>query len=813
MAQQININDSISLHPTDYTGNSGYTTSTNASYQISNGYTDSSSTTYARLQLSTGGTGVIFYTFDTPEIPAGATITGVTATARIRVSSTSRVTNTSAQLYSGSTAKGSSVTFASTSTTNTFNLTPGTWTANELQDIRLRVYAQGSSSGSQTRYVYFYGATFTINYTIQTTEYSIIATSSLPEVTVSPATQEAYAGETISITIDAASLDDVTVTDNDVDVTNLLVQEISQPGSYSDTFIPSEFDTANSVYDDDYNDGSTAVDGVYSGNVPANGLADSNSTTRCALYSVQGSGSISKMYYNFDCSSIPNNVTITSVSCTFKGGSQGTSYYSDCVAQLTTGTTLKGTSQEVSGSNSSPSTVTINGGSSWTRAELDDIKILFQVTRGSSNTTTGSTWSFFGATLTVNYEITATNPYYWTYEITNLDDDHVILIEQAGAFIPPEEDPEYTYYPITISSINAVTAPTTGTTRVVDGSNLTVTITPSDPQLTLALDNGVDITSQLIGGIPTNTYTVTTQVSGASYGFNLNNSTGYYVSTNDGVSKSASVARLNMDFESDCLVTIQYINYAEISYDYGMFGKLDTAVATDGLTASSNSSSPSDSTSNYQLAMASNSPSAQTITYNVPSGEHFIDIKYGKDDATDSNNDSLQWKVLSVEATSAGGDYTYTLTNIQAAHSLIFVFGDVNYYFINSSGTGCRLYPNGQSVELEGASHLLTIVPNNYDDVVTLTDNGVAQVLTQETGIDKNGDPAVSYQYRIASVNAAHTLVVTSVAAAAANNLYLKSQDTWIQVIHLYVKENGTWVEQDLTYLSDNDIKYLRKGN
>jgi hypothetical protein len=96
-----------------------------------------------------------------------------------------------------------------------------------------------------------------------------------------------------------------------------------------------------------------------------------------------------------------------------------------------------------------------------------------------------------------------------------------------------------------------------------------------------------------------------------------------------------------MDFESDCIVTIQYINYAEASYDYGMFGKLDTAIATDGLTASSGSSSPSDSASNYQLAMASNSSSAQTISYTVPAGEHFIDIKYGKDDATNSNNDNL----------------------------------------------------------------------------------------------------------------------------------------------------------------------------
>ena len=131
-------------------------------------------------------------------------------------------------------------------------------------------------------------------------------------------------------------------------------------------------------------------------------------------------------------------------------------------------------------------------------------------------------------------------------------------------------------------------------------------------------------------------------MSGASYGFNLNNNTGYYVSTNNGVNNSASVARLNLDFESDCLVTIQYINYAEANYDYGMFGKLDTEVATTGLTAGSNSSSPSDSTSNYQLAMASNSSSTQTITYEVPMGQHFIDIKYGKDDASDSGNDNLQ---------------------------------------------------------------------------------------------------------------------------------------------------------------------------
>ena len=117
-----------------------------------------------------------------------------------------------------------------------------------------------------------------------------------------------------------------------------------------------------------------------------------------------------------------------------------------------------------------------------------------------------------------------------------------------------------------------------------------------------------------------------------------------------------------------------------------MFGKLDTKIAYDGLTASSGSSNPSDSTSNYQYICSNSSDNTntqKTLTYEVSAGSHFIEVKYGKDDATDSNNDNLQFKV-ELEATSAGGDYTYTLTNITQKHSLVFVFGNVNSFLIIS---------------------------------------------------------------------------------------------------------------------------------
>lgn len=343
-----------------------------------------------------------------------------------------------------------------------------------------------------------------------------------------------------------------------------------------------------------------------------------------------------------------------------------------------------------------------------------------------------------------------------------------------------------------------MTNPYNGTTRVQEGTNQTITISPTDPQLTLALDNGVDITSQLVGGVPVNNYTVTTQVSGASYGFNLNDSTGYYVSTNNGQSKSASVARINMDFESDCLVTITYINYAEEDYDYGMFGKLDTAVATDGLTASSGSSAPSDSTSNYQIAKCSNSSSTQTVSYQVPVGTHFIDVKYGKDDATDSNNDSLQWKITSIEATSAGGDYTYTLNNVDQKHSLVFIFGNVNYYFINSSGNDCKLYPDGQTVKLEGDSYQLRIVPNDANATVTLKDNNIdrTSALEYESTTDKYGNTVANYVYKLTNITAQHTLEISCTAGA---KIYLKLNGTWTQYSKVYKKINGSWIEQDLS--------------
>ena len=792
MAQQVNISDSIELIPSSFDTQNSVYASENSSYPIANGYTNSDSSSYAQFNIVTGSGAntYIYYRFDASSIPQGAIITSISCTAKgyINTTNSSRITTRQIYLCTGTTAKGTASTISNSTTELTLSA-GSSWTYEEVQNIGVCIHVQrGTSNTTSTYNVRFYGATLTISYSLSGMQYLLTAVSEVNGATIEPLSADVIEGNSqeFIINLGTNALTDIKLTDNNEDVTSELVQHTVPTGG-TISAVPASYSVI-----------SGSVNGTrYQSTV---GCGVDNPSSQTGNDYSGSSGSTATIAYTFNFDDIPSNATITNVNIVVRGHLENTSQSQERADfQAYSGNTAKGSVSEFT--STSNTNITLSAGT-WTRAELNSAAVRFTIGY-YGGLIVGITW-------TVEYEMPSTgSQYYYTYTLSNVSADHDLVLGIAGAFEPPEEDPEYTYYSITTSSLNATTDPR-GTIRVVEGSNQTITITPSDPQLTLALDNGVDITSQLVGGAPNNTYTITTKVSGASYGFNLNSSTGYYVSSNNGVSKSASVARLNMNFESSCLVTIQYINYAEASYDYGMFGKLDTAVATDGLSAGSNGSSPSDSTSNYQLAMASNSSAAQTISYNVPAGEHFIDIKYGKDDASNSNDDSLQWKVLSVEATGAGGDYTYTLSNIQQKHSLIFVFGDVDYYFITSSGTDCRLYPDGQMVELDGNSYVLTIVPDNVSATVTLLDNGNNRTssLVRVDGVNKNNEPIVNYTYTIDAVTATHNITVS---CDTGGHIFIKVNNTWREYSKVFKKVNGTWVEQqDLSNVFNTSANYVQ---
>ena len=816
MSKPVNISDTLVFNPTGTTGSSNITT--NSNYPLSNGYNSISNTSnYARIQLSATTTTTdcyIYYTFNVTGIPSNATITNVACTARIYANSrvTTGTTNTAAsiQLYANTTAKGSAQRGFSTSAQNITISSTGSWTLSELSNARLRITGRRSST-SQSSYIYFYGANLTVTYSISGIDYEITATLATDKIdSIDPAGYtEVFQGDTYSLRVYTSHFNDIMAKDNGVDVTNQLVLTQGQAISSSATIDASVYDSSASSYNSGYTDSSnSAQNGVYSGNTPSNGATGASSTTRACVFSNTGANAASYLVYRFDTSDIPSNATITSVSCTVKA-----SYYSSNsmltghTAQLYAGTTAKGTGTSITGTGSSSSTQNIDGGSSWTREEIENLNIKYTVTRGTSNTDSAASFSFWGATVTIAYTTPAEN--YYLYTLTNVSEDHTIIFSDAIIEIP-DEDPQYDYYPITISTINATATPGVGTTRVVEGTNQTITIYPSDPIVTLVTDNGVDITNQLVQhGGTINDPTVTT-LQGANYGFTYSSSTGYYVSDNKGVSKSAAVCRVSFDLPVRCLVTIQYINYAEATYDFGVFGNIDTALNTNYYAAGSNGATITDTS--YKLACNTstyNTSSVQSITYEINSGQHFIDIKYSKDDATDNNNDTLQWKIASIEPLESNNYYTYTLSNIQEEHSLIFIFGNVTYYFVNSSGTNCKLYPNGSSVVLDGNGYFLTIVPDDYSYQVSVFDNNVdvtSNVVRKEQEVTKDGNTytVVNYTYDLTNIHTTHNLTIT---CNSTSTLFIKLNGSWISATKVYKKVSNAWVEQDdiQTLLNDLD--------
>ena len=229
------------------------------------------------------------------------------------------------------------------------------------------------------------------------------------------------------------------------------------------------------------------------------------------------------------------------------------------------------------------------------------------------------------------------------------------------------------HHSVTISNSTSATV-TTSDSNPLEGDDVEIRAN-SISGLTIT-DNGVDVTSQFTQRSETaESYSV---VNVGSYGFTLNTSTGYYVSNNTGVDKSASVCRVDFHVPVSATITFTYINYAEQGYDFGVFGNIDVALNNNYYAAGSSGATISDIS--YKLACntsAHNMSSAQTLTYDMSAGDHSIWVKYSKDDASASNNDTLQFKVTITlnEPFTPGSYYGYDITNISADHVIVVTGG------------------------------------------------------------------------------------------------------------------------------------------
>ena len=239
------------------------------------------------------------------------------------------------------------------------------------------------------------------------------------------------------------------------------------------------------------------------------------------------------------------------------------------------------------------------------------------------------------------------------------------------------------HHSITITNSTSATVTATDTSPL-EGTDVEIR---SDTLTGITIkDNGTDVTSQFTQRTETGSYYLETR---GSYGFALN-SNNYYESQNKGVSKTCAVTRVHFSLPTTATITFQYINYAEASYDFGVFGNVDTALSTSYYAAGSNGATITDSS--YKKACntsSDNTSSVQTLTYsNVSAGDHYIDVKYSKDDASDANYDTLQFKVSITLNGTAPTYYGYDITNVTADHTiLVTASAGSNTAYIKQNGS------------------------------------------------------------------------------------------------------------------------------
>ena len=375
---------------------------------------------------------------------------------------------------------------------------------------------------------------------------------------------------------------------------------------------------------------------------------------RLTLASNKNSSRTSTMYLEFgksDLTNIPSSATIGTITANVRYGINNTTYVSAVSIQLHANTTAKGsavTTRSTTSATSGGAKYSITPGS-WTLSELQNIRLYISATHNKS-TSSGYIY-LYGADVTINYTVP-------TFTVTASSSASGVTIEPSSQTINQGDS---------------------ASVRLNTNSNIIVK------------DNNVDVTSQLVQRTESSGDYTVNSVSGASYGFALSN--GYYVSQNKGIDKSAALCRVNFYVPVAATITFTFINYAEQGYDFGVFGNIDTALSTAYYAAGSSGATITDTS--YKLACNTstyNSSSTKTLTYTMSSGNHFIDVKFSKDDGTSSNNDTLQFQIsISLnEPFTPSTYYEYSISNVQTNHTIVVTSsgGGSNYtMYVKSGGT------------------------------------------------------------------------------------------------------------------------------
>lgn len=357
--------------------------------------------------------------FNFSDIPSNATVNSFTV--KIKASATGHTTSTSSSYYMslvnnttqiGSTNASGRLTTSAT----TFTFANGSLTWSTIvgygNDFGIRIPLRRASSNTAD-VVSVYGAEILVDYTVPI--HHSITVNNNTGITVTASDTNPFDGDDVEIF--ASSLSGITITDNNVDITNQFVQTT---GDTISAVPESTFTTGFSQTGANFYQNSSTTSTSWLEYAIGHSAESPYSTSNTNNTYVKPEGATGWINYHFDFSEIPTSATIDSISVKVYGAREDSTVDTTHVArfQCYSGSTAKGAIQNFT--STSNGSVTVSNVGTWTASELHDAQLRFEVGYYGGR--------MLGITWTVTYTVSG-----YTYTISNVVADHVIVVSSGGS--------------------------------------------------------------------------------------------------------------------------------------------------------------------------------------------------------------------------------------------------------------------------------------------------------------------------------------------------------------------------------------------
>lgn len=401
---------------------STYAVSSTSYLSVSNAenmYANTDSTTYATItntNASTSSRYLYLRGFNFSDVPANAVVSAFTVKIKGYEGGLATSTSYAPRLANGTSALSNTTASENFGTsTKTITIPTGALTWQQIvnygSNFTILVYVRRNSRNT-TGYAYIHGAEIEVTYSLP--DPRTITTSLSGNGTIVPSGDTTlYDGEEFELTITPTNkADTITVMQDGVDITEELNPHYSGGTESSISETAESFTTALSASGANFYTGSSTTGNYFNYAVGYTAESPGSTSTSYNTYVKDNGNNTATGWaiYSFDFSGIPEDAEIESVTVKCYGATESTTHDATHKANITlySGDTLKSTEQYFT--STSNSVITIDDPGEWSREDLQDAKLRFEVAYYGGR--------LFGITWTVVYRVSTGNADYYTYTYT-----------------------------------------------------------------------------------------------------------------------------------------------------------------------------------------------------------------------------------------------------------------------------------------------------------------------------------------------------------------------------------------------------------